>query len=382
MKKARTILAWILCIVMLSAALPLFGSAEEYPDFTGKIIEVEKYGHVVLDILIEDFNNSGYALGDIVTVSAGNFTGEMPYFNGYYVDQGEPMLRAYPGKDNLAVCINYGRFADEAGVDVGDEVSISLKEKAGALLLQEVSNLVYTNERDDYSSDAVFANFRPVVIGGIADGALYRSASPVDNTYNRAAYANALAEEAGVNAVMNLANTEEEIAADFAAEGFASDYYKSLYEEGHVIPLGLPINFTSPEFAEGSVKGLTFLAGQGTPYLVHCTEGTDRAGFASMILEALMGATQEEIIKDYMQSYINYYGIEAGTDKYDMIVEKNIVPMLRIAAGTDTPEDETLAEGVEAYLKENGMEQEALDALKAALAQGADNAAVLGGNAA
>ena len=70
------------------------------------MVEIEKYGHAQLDITIEDFNNAGFALGDIVTVTAGNYTGDMPYLNGYYVERGEPMVRAYPGYTNIAVCIN------------------------------------------------------------------------------------------------------------------------------------------------------------------------------------------------------------------------------------------------------------------------------------
>ncbi len=30
---------------------------------TGKVIEVEKYGHALLDITIEDFDRAGFSLG-------------------------------------------------------------------------------------------------------------------------------------------------------------------------------------------------------------------------------------------------------------------------------------------------------------------------------
>lgn len=36
----------------------------------------------------------------------------------------------------------------------------------------------------------------------------------------------------------------------------------------------------------------------------HCTKGKDRAGFMPALLEALIGATREEIVEDYMQSYL------------------------------------------------------------------------------
>jgi len=44
-----------------------------------------------------------------------------------------------------------------------------------------------------------------------------------------------------------------------------------------------------------------------------------------------MGATQEEIVADYMTSYVNYYHLDLVADaaKYEMIVEKNVIEMLK-----------------------------------------------------
>jgi protein tyrosine/serine phosphatase len=161
-----------------------------------------------------------------------------------------------------------------------------------------------------------------------------------------------------------MANTEEKILAEFAKEDFRSDYYRNLYESGRVIALGLPVNFKSPDFAAGIVRGLTFLSEQEPPYLVHCNEGKDRAGFALMVLEALMGASAEEIYADYMLSYQNYYGIEPGTERYDLILENNGMKMLPVIAGTDHPEDVDLAAAAESYLTENGMDPKAIAVLK------------------
>ena len=361
----KKVFALLLCLTMLGSAAAF--AEEAQPSVTGAVTEIEKYGHALLDITIEDFEAAGFTLGDIVTVTAGTYEGDMPYFNGYYVDRGEPMVRAYPGHTNIAVCINYGRFADEAGIDVGSEVTITLKEAGGARTLQEISNLVYSSERDEYPSDEVFANFRPVVLGGIAEGMLYRSASPVDNSFNRAPYACALMEAAGVRAVLNLADTAEELEARFAAEDFTAESYKALYEAGCVAAMGLPVNYTSDSFAEGIVAALTFLSGQEGPFLVHCTEGKDRAGFTVMMLEALMGASADEIVADYMQSYVNYYGLEAGTEKYDMVAQKNIMQMLTAVTGTETLEGVDLQAAAVQYLLSHGMAQEAIDALRAAL---------------
>ena len=69
----------------------------------------------------------------------------------------------------------------------------------------------YTNNRSDYTSDEVFANFRPMKGGNLAEGVVYRSASPIDNQNNRAPYAADLAQKCGVQFILDLADTNEEI---------------------------------------------------------------------------------------------------------------------------------------------------------------------------
>ena len=366
----KKLLSLLLCCCLLMGTLAV--SFAEEAAVTGKVTQIEKYGHALLDVTIADFLAAGFTLGDVVTVKAGTFEGEMPFFDGYYVEKGATMVRAYPGHEFIAVCINYGKFAETAGIDVGDEVTITLTAPAGALDVQVMNSLVYTNAREDYASDEVFANFRAVQVGQIGEGKLYRSASPINNENNRAAISCSLIAAAGVKTVMNMADTDEEIAAYAAAEGFDSQYYVDLVNAGNVIALGMPVNYSSDEFAQGVVKGLTFLSEKEAPYLVHCTEGKDRAGFTAMLLAALMGATKEEIVADYMTSYINYYGIDpvAEADKYSMIAEKNVVDMLRTVCGLEKDasfEGVDLSAGAEAYLLNHGMAAEAIAALKGKL---------------
>ena len=170
--------------------------------------------------------------------------------------------------------------------------------------------------------------------------------------------------------MLNLADTDEEIAEFIAAEDFASPYYKSLVDAKSVVALGMPVNYASDEFAAGIVKGLTFLSQHEGPYLVHCTEGKDRAGFTSALLEALMGASLDEIVADYMASYSNYYGITAADSKYGLIAQGNVMEMLRTVAGLDKGADLSktdLAKAAETYLTAHGMKAEDVAALKANL---------------
>lgn len=356
--------------IFLAAMLLGFSAAAalgETPAISAEASEIDKYGHVRLALSPEQLEEAGFALGDVVTVTVHGYTADMPYLNGYYVDAGEMLLLAYPGRDYVTVCINYGRFADAAGVSVGDRVAIAMREKAGALALQEISELVYTDDIADYGGDeAVFANFRAIEMGGIGPGKLYRSASPVLNGHGRAVHADRLIQEAGVRTVMNMADSAEEIALAIGGPGFASQYYASLFAEGNVTALSLPIDFNSDAFGEGVARGLTFLAHGEAPFLVHCREGKDRAGFASMVIEMLAGAPAEDITRDYMLSYVNYYGLEEGSEKYGSIREKNILEMMRSVCGLekDAPlEGADLALGARTYLMEHGMEEEDIDLL-------------------
>jgi hypothetical protein len=52
-------------------------------------------------------------------------------------------------------------------------------------------------------------------------------------------------------------------------------------------------------------SGMEFLASHEGPYLIHCTEGKDRAGFVSALLECLIGAGAE--------SYLLSTGISSET---------------------------------------------------------------------
>ena len=342
----------------------------EEPNVTGAVEEIEKYGHASTDILIEDFKDYGFEFGDMVTTIFHNgFVLESPFLDGYYVETGYPLVRAYPGHTNIAVCINYGKLNEVAEVGVGDKVSIMMSEEDGYKVQYEIRKLERSNEREDYATDKEFANFRNLAIGDIAEGVIYRCSSPINNELGRASFSDDLIKEAGVQTVVNMADTEEDIAEYREAEDFDSPYYAELYDNGQVLTLNMALAYGSNEFRNNIVKGLKFMIENEGPYLFHCTEGKDRAGFMGALLGALMNASREEIIEDYMQSYINYYGVEEGTEKYDLITE-DVLTMLKVITGTDNLEEADLSAGAEEYLSKGGMSAEEIEMLKDILSTG------------
>lgn len=309
---------------------------------TGYVAAVEKYGNLDLTIPASALTKAGYAYGDIVTVTIGGKAYEMPFCTAYSdVDQGTMVLRA--SGDTLIVAINMGDFATTNGiatkVTLEDKsiqwyynagapvtVSIAMREKGGYRTEYLLHQLSYTTERADYAdlTDAQFANFREITTTGMGDHVLYRSSSPVNPEIGRSTYADAAAKEAGIKTVVNLA---DDAAAMAAYEGYGESYYATL----NVTPLNMGVDFSAADFQSKLASGLRYMTTQEGPYLVHCNEGKDRAGFVSAVLEAFMGASAEEVVSDYMVTYANYYGVQPGTEQYTAVANSNIVKSLQTA---------------------------------------------------
>lgn len=394
MKKVLSLLLSI--VLMLGFALPASAAEASYPTIEGGVKEIQKYGNIVLDVDPGKLKEAGYAYGDMLAVTIDGKTYQIPLCTNYSdVDAGTYVARDKDGV--LIIAINMGDFATTSGiaqkVTAEDKsftwvfpegksmesltVSISMGEKGGYRDQYLIHQLVRTNERADYDSDQIFANFRNIAAGGLGKNALFRSSSPVNNELGRAAYADNFVEANGIQAVMNLANTDEDIAGYIAQEGFDSPYYASLYKAGKVKPLNLGISFVADDFKAGLAEGLRFLAANEGPYLVHCTEGKDRAGFVSALLACYMGASYDQVVEDYMQTYINYYHLEKGSEQYIAVKKSNIDSILRIIAGVPDGTDLSkvdLADGAMRYIKGIGLSDAECNALWINLAKNYENA--------
>ncbi len=370
--------AFILCVFCGILALTGCAAPQQQADelqVTGLgCIHEPEFGGVYIEMTIDDFNALGFEYGDSVTVSFSNgYTLEdLPYYNGYYTVTGEPLLIAYPGYDYIKAAINNSDdLWQVAELDESCVATITLFERGKYLATQEARDLSYKDDRSAFPSDDAFANFRSVKASRLKEDILYRSASPCDNQHKRAGYTDALMAEAGVRFILDLADNEEKIKNYLNDPAFDSPCFLSLYENGKVLPLALNMNYGSEEFKSKVVKGLTSIAQNDGPYLIHCTEGKDRTGFVCMLIEALAGASYDEIETDYMITYENYYGITESLykEKYDIIVESLLVPMIQVIVG-DEDVDVTAADlsvYAEDYLRAAGMQESELSQLYAKL---------------
>lgn len=384
MKKTMSLL------LALVLALTLSVSAEDAV-FEGGVTEIQKYGNIVLDIDPAKLQEAGFTYGDVLAVKVDGKDFQIPLCTNYSdVDTGELVARDSGGV--LIVALNMGDFATANGLAAKETaedgtytwvfpegksleditVSIAMGEKGGYRDQYLIHQLERTNERSDYASDQVFANFRNIAAGNLGENALFRSSSPVNNELGRAAYADDFVEANGIQAVMNLANSSEDIDGYIAAEGFDSPYYASLYKDGKVKALNLGVDFTAADFKSGLAEGLKFFAANEGPYLVHCTEGKDRAGFVSALLTCLMGGNLDEVVSDYMTTYENYYHLEKGGEQYEAVKSSNIVSILETITGTAKGGDLAkvdLAAAAESYVKGIGLGDGELSALKANLSK-------------
>lgn len=352
------------------------------PDLETEVGEIQKYGNLVLKISKKGLFDQGYAYGDLLTVTIDGQELEMPIGSSYSdVDNQQMICKAADDgseDDNKVIlAINMGDLATTLGIaekktidedpgfrwdlkaGVSLTVTISMKEKNGyakGLLLHQ---LVRTNNRADYPSltDEQYANFRNVKTTGMGEWAFFRSSSPIDPQLNRNREADEALNNAGIRTVMNLEDSEEKMKS-------YEDYPTSYYSQRDVIALNLSMDFSADDFTASLAKGMEFFATHEGPYLVHCLEGKDRAGFVTAVLACLMGATAEEIVADYMVTYYNYYGVEPGTEKYDLIRKEDIEKILARAFGTEDIYQADLAASAEQYLISIGLDEDTVSALK------------------
>ena len=355
--------------VLLTATLVIlmFSGCGKTQVTTGEIgvIKDEEFGNVYIDLTIDEFNELGFKFGDSVNVSFDNGKSfeDIPYYSGYYVPVGELLACGYQGYPHVVIARNYGdgTWAEFEMTD-SSKVTVSLNEKGKYASNQELFALKYSDNREDYDSDIIFANFREVVGGNISFKGFYRSASPCDNQHNRAMYANKLAEAYGIKFVLNLSDNEEKYNLHISSENFNSEFYDYLYNKGDVLLLAMNANYRSDSFARVISKGLLTMTQHEKPCLIHCVEGKDRTGFVCALILALADASAQEIIDDYMITYDNYFGVtkEKTPDKYEAIlgnVYDFLYCMCDVEKGTDVNSLD-LKTGAENYLKRGGLTEE------------------------
>lgn len=376
----KKIISLLLSVVFVFSVLSVVSSAKTSVVADG-IVEISKYGNVKINLS----HSAVYALfelGDIVTVSFGETSIDVPLCVSFSdVDSGCDGLFCQissDGAEETELAVNTGNFAEKYGIaektvfpdktyiweyqngfSQATKFEISLKEKAGYLEEFTVRNIESSNNREDYPdlTDEQYANFRAVTAGRIAKGILYRSASPVDPTINRNLYADSICRKYKITHFINLADSEDILST---YEGYNDSYYSTVEHIAVAASMNPADDENKSKFAECYRYIIENPQGR---FDVHCREGKERSGMFVAIAECLMGATYDEIVTDYMISYINFCGVNAGDEAYTIIANGNIRKTLTDVFGAD-PKTANLEKEAEEYLTDIGLTQAEISSLK------------------
>ncbi len=334
------------------------------------VSEDGKFGAALVNISIDDFNKLGFNLGDSCNIkfSNGYEMNDVPYFNGYYVKNNMPVIVSYPSNPYVLITYNNYGIWDVVGLKEGDSVSITLNETGKYLATQEALGQSYSLDITEYPSAEAFSNFRSLSGGNLKENFIFRGASPVDNSRNRAKTTDTLLEENKINSIMDLADSDEDMQGYFKEEGFSSTYTKNLYEKGNIVLLSMGSSYASDTYKQSVVKGFRHILNTDGPYYIHCMEGKDRTGFVCALLEALASSTYDQMCADYMTTYKNYYGItkEKMPDKYEAVVSLYFDSFMEALHGESDIEElkkTDYTEDAKTYLLQGGMSETEIEQL-------------------
>jgi hypothetical protein len=169
-------------------------------------------------------------------------------------------------------------------------------------------------------------------------------------------------EKAGIRSVINLDDSEELMRS-------YSTFPDSYYSRCTIINPEMSYNFESGEFGEKIRQSVLFIIENEGPYLIHCKEGKDRTGILCALLECFAGASAEEVKRDYMITYSNYYGVDPEDAVYDIILNHNLVKTLCGLFRVESLEEISLKEKAEQYLLSAGLTEEQLQMLREKLTE-------------
>ena len=351
------------CLLCFLAFCLTACSGTNSPICSAPIEHDTKFGGATIKISIEDFLNLGFEFGDSVdvTFSGGWKIEDVPFYNGYYVRKGTPVLVGYPGDPYIVIRRNSGAdlFLTE-GIREEETAEITLNTKGKYKMVQETFSQQYSDEREDYQSDAVFCNFREITVSSMKEGLFYRGASPCCNKHNRAAMVSALCGDAGIQTFIDLSDSSEETESYYQDQAPGNDYWKERYQDGSVLPLSMSSDYASEKYRNGVSLAVQRILQEDGPFYIHCLEGKDRTGFMCMLFEAASGASFQELESDYMKTYDNYYGItkEKTPEKYDAISGLYFDDMVLFLTGVEKREEvgtEILIAGARRYFTECGL---------------------------
>ncbi len=350
-----------------------------------EITKINKEGDLILSVTGKELKNAGFSVGDEVKIKikAYDYSEKMPFFNNDSDSESDECALITDG-NNASLSVAKGSFAEDeelfspstgqngevtwkdkdGGSGTGKKVKIILHEKGTYLKQYKMRNPERSNDRDDFSSGSKYANFREITAGTIGADVLFRSSSPINDSIGRDEYAAKRMEKNGIKTVINLSDSRKE--AEKYIKKSKNSYYGRLLSRGSVLCLDLDYDFDSKNFKKGMAEAVKFMSLHEGPYLIHCTEGKDRTGLLSALLESLMGASVKEMSEDYLETYTNFYDYDTHSDEYEYAKKNYLKEVYRAIAGvkknSELTDPDYHAAAIK-YLKDGGASDLVINAL-------------------
>ena len=354
---------------------------EEKLEFTLTVnnLDIDNYGGIKLPISGNKFFELGYKLLDMIEVDLSDHKMVCPLVPDYnYIDSGVCAIAPVNGMENqIFLLANGGQFvvltdvakrtpngwAINSNIKFPLDIKFRLIQRDGYKETYEIYAYLFSrrsNNREDYPelSDADYCNFRTVTGGSIKPGILYRSSNPIKPRFKRNWYADKECEKAGITKIFNVSENPSEI-----EECKNNPEYKnSYYLKQDIYSICLPADYKDYLFLEGLKNGLKFISKNKGKSLIHCMEGKDRTGFIIAVLQALMGASIVEIMKDYSKSHCNFFKVDEK-DHTMPLIQTQIVDYL--SDNFDTPfYNKNLSEKAYEYLVKVGLNPAEIEQIK------------------
>lgn len=347
-------MALVLALCLLCAVC---ASAEAFKPVKAIVKGMDEYEDIMLDLKQIDLE-----YGDSVDI----------YFSGGYAFKALPYYPDFYGKKDSAILTDH--FDDicvagigcglnlVAGIKPGETATITLEQKGRYRAEFEAYNIRDAKYKADGQTDEAFCNAREVTAGNIRPGRLYRGSSPFDQDFGRVGLMGSYIVAHDIRAVLDLADTPEKLAA---SEGLP-DHTAAMLAQGRAIACPIGVDYMEPEAMRFIGEGLVRLMQLEGPWLIHCSLGRDRTGVICAVLEALCGATYDEIVQDYMVSYDWLHGIDMNPESLQYRLFKLRIDELTAEIfGTEVEAlpGIDLRQAASDYLMQCGMTEDQIDRL-------------------
>lgn len=267
-----------------------------------------------------------FTLGDSVDLEFSNGTTsfshkDVPLYNGYYAGVENLEVCAYPGQ---AICITKCSCEIDVWYDwnITDSTLLTVRSNQSGKYVK-IQNALNFNVIYDQSklTDEQWANFRVLKSdnenGKMKENLIYRSASPSNNQYKRAAKVSELMGQKTISYDINLSETKGKLDQTVNAEGFKemSPYYYDFYQnhkDTNVYANHLLSRFYSQGWKAAIKEIATLISANAAnnTFLIHCVEGKDRTGNVCTLLQMLCESNYEYMKQDFLTSFSNIFGAD------------------------------------------------------------------------